>query len=219
MQKGHDVADRLRGEAAREHRARKALDVCSRHVVNPTLADGRRNMDALHRLAVLPVRRARALNCEASAQLVRDLVDGPWPLLDRRARAESLRFDQPTQASLRLAARETASLAAHARLANASVHAASVRGRPTPVIRAPLHVESPGPMGTFHAPQRTGLAITRPPAAKDCPRIVPVRVSEPLPRTTKAPGYQGFRVIGETGFEPATARPPAGCATRLRHSP
>src|SRR5205807_6157396 len=27
------------------------------------------------------------------------------------------------------------------------------------------------------------------------------------------------RLIGETGFEPATARPPAGCATRLRYSP
>jgi site-specific DNA recombinase len=26
-------------------------------------------------------------------------------------------------------------------------------------------------------------------------------------------------MVGETGFEPATARPPAGCATRLRHSP
>lgn len=26
-------------------------------------------------------------------------------------------------------------------------------------------------------------------------------------------------LIGETGFEPATARPPAECATRLRHSP
>jgi hypothetical protein len=25
--------------------------------------------------------------------------------------------------------------------------------------------------------------------------------------------------VGEAGFEPATARPPAGCATRLRHSP
>src|SRR3954466_12956418 len=25
--------------------------------------------------------------------------------------------------------------------------------------------------------------------------------------------------VGETGFEPATARPPAECATRLRHSP
>ena len=27
------------------------------------------------------------------------------------------------------------------------------------------------------------------------------------------------KLVGETGFEPATARPPAGCATRLRHSP
>src|SRR3954451_17288055 len=30
------------------------------------------------------------------------------------------------------------------------------------------------------------------------------------PRTAKAPDYQGVRSIGETGFEPATARPPAG---------
>src|SRR3954464_12543747 len=37
--------------------------------------------------------------------------------------------------------------------------------------------------------------------------------------TRKAPLLQGFRDIGETGFEPAAARPPAGCATRLRHSP
>ena len=35
----------------------------------------------------------------------------------------------------------------------------------------------------------------------------------------KNPLERGFRCIGETGFEPATARPPAGCATRLRHSP
>src|SRR6202043_1357209 len=31
--------------------------------------------------------------------------------------------------------------------------------------------------------------------------------------------FAGYLVVGETGFEPATARPPAGCATRLRHSP
>jgi hypothetical protein len=31
--------------------------------------------------------------------------------------------------------------------------------------------------------------------------------------------FQVILAIGETGFEPATARPPAGCATRLRHSP
>ena len=35
---------------------------------------------------------------------------------------------------------------------------------------------------------------------------------QPLPASSEAS-------IGETGFEPATARPPAGCATRLRHSP
>lgn len=29
----------------------------------------------------------------------------------------------------------------------------------------------------------------------------------------------GLSNIGETGFEPATARPPAGCATRLRYTP
>ena len=31
--------------------------------------------------------------------------------------------------------------------------------------------------------------------------------------------FAGLSLVGETGFEPATARPPAGCATRLRHSP
>src|SRR6478609_2965067 len=36
---------------------------------------------------------------------------------------------------------------------------------------------------------------------------------------TKTPRLAGLSLIGETGFEPATARPPAGCATRLRHSP
>jgi hypothetical protein len=38
-------------------------------------------------------------------------------------------------------------------------------------------------------------------------------------RTRKARVCGPFVGIGETGFEPATARPPAGCATRLRHSP
>ena len=37
------------------------------------------------------------------------------------------------------------------------------------------------------------------------------------PRSVSSP-FAGS-LIGETGFEPATARPPAGCATRLRHSP
>src|SRR5439155_18317260 len=28
-----------------------------------------------------------------------------------------------------------------------------------------------------------------------------------------------FKLVGATGFEPATFRPPAECATRLRHAP
>src|ERR1700722_16913493 len=38
-------------------------------------------------------------------------------------------------------------------------------------------------------------------------------------RPYKIANLQANLYIGETGFEPATARPPAGCATRLRHSP
>src|SRR3712207_8357639 len=37
--------------------------------------------------------------------------------------------------------------------------------------------------------------------------------------TAETPAQPGLPKVGETGFEPATARPPAGCATRLRHSP
>ena len=51
------------------------------------------------------------------------------------------------------------------------------------------------------------------------PRLIPVEVLYLLAKTLKTSDLQGFLVIGETGFEPATARPPAGCATRLRHSP
>jgi hypothetical protein len=42
------------------------------------------------------------------------------------------------------------------------------------------------------------------------PVCSPRAFGDPFPRTTKAPHYQGSRRIGETGFEPATARPPAG---------
>ena len=46
--------------------------------------------------------------------------------------------------------------------------------------------------------------------------VVPSVVPQREPRA-RFPGRL-FK-IGETGFEPATARPPAECATRLRHSP
>jgi hypothetical protein len=56
-------------------------------------------------------------------------------------------------------------------------------------------------------------------SAETCTPSVPRRAERFGPNNTKAPQTRGFHLIGETGFEPATARPPAGCATRLRHSP
>ena len=43
-------------------------------------------------------------------------------------------------------------------------------------------------------------------------------ICEARARLVRISSYLDF-LVGETGFEPATARPPAGCATRLRHSP
>src|ERR1700761_7889650 len=50
------------------------------------------------------------------------------------------------------------------------------------------------------------------------PKLDPNPKTGYLAKNHKPANLQAFR-IGETGFEPATARPPAGCATRLRHSP
>src|SRR5829696_3086297 len=50
------------------------------------------------------------------------------------------------------------------------------------------------------------------------PRLVPA-VRPISVRRQEKPRFAGLSLVGETGFEPATARPPAGCATRLRHSP
>src|SRR5215204_3343384 len=40
-----------------------------------------------------------------------------------------------------------------------------------------------------------------------------------LRRNRKPPHMRRFSEVGATGFEPATFRPPAECATRLRHAP
>src|SRR5215207_1520291 len=51
------------------------------------------------------------------------------------------------------------------------------------------------------------------------PRLFPVASDSSASDNTKGTPSRALLLIGETGFEPATARPPAGCATRLRHSP
>jgi hypothetical protein len=44
------------------------------------------------------------------------------------------------------------------------------------------------------------------------------RDGQPLRLMPKPASKAGFGGIGATGFEPATFRPPAECATRLRHA-
>ena len=54
--------------------------------------------------------------------------------------------------------------------------------------------------------------------AEIAPRSAPLHPVTPLRYLQEQCDLQRI-LVGETGFEPATARPPAGCATRLRHSP
>src|SRR5258707_7901358 len=54
---------------------------------------------------------------------------------------------------------------------------------------------------------------------RNCSPFVPRGINAQLPDGAVFGSKKPILVIGETGFEPATARPPAGCATRLRHSP
>ena len=51
------------------------------------------------------------------------------------------------------------------------------------------------------------------------PRHTPAQNPQDAAAAFNGHGSNKGQIVGETGFEPATARPPAGCATRLRHSP
>ena len=57
------------------------------------------------------------------------------------------------------------------------------------------------------------------PARRHDPPQSHLRANLRAPGPPQPPPASNDLRVGETGFEPATARPPAGCATRLRHSP
>src|SRR5215475_16114104 len=50
------------------------------------------------------------------------------------------------------------------------------------------------------------------------PRLLPRKEKRPLGRSIE-PAKFLRTLVGATGFEPATPRPPVWCATRLRHAP
>jgi hypothetical protein len=81
-----------------------------------------------------------------------------------------------------------------------------------------------GPNASLEMALTGGIFLTRMPAwetpSKEIdPQLIPSSSARATAAPSKSLDLQAFLVIGETGFEPATARPPAGCATRLRHSP
>lgn len=75
VQEGDDVADGLRCEAGVEHRRGDRLDVAAGHAVDGLGAKPRRDVHTLHRLAVLQVGLARALDGKPSAQRAGRLVE------------------------------------------------------------------------------------------------------------------------------------------------
>ncbi len=102
---------------------------------------------------------------------------------------------------------------------------------PAPPQQAPPHRHRPGPQGA--ADQAACRRPRHPRAGPEDRRADPPAHPRSKPRlpadwgklrclrcpATSVSDVAGHHNIGETGFEPATARPPAECATRLRHSP
>src|SRR5215211_8366299 len=70
----------------------------------------------------------------------------------------------------------------------------------------------------YGTPQASTSAAARP-LRQIGPQMDPVGGDRNASGQPKRPAKAHLFEVGETGFEPATARPPAGCATRLRHSP
>ncbi len=92
--------------------------------------------------------------------------------------------------------------------------------KPDPdAVSAPLPPESLAPVATPDGTSPT--AVLTPENEKGAPFGAPLSWGEieTSDRFFSVAGLNFFEMVGETGFEPATARPPAGCATRLRHSP
>jgi hypothetical protein len=79
---------------------------------------------------------------------------------------------------------------------------------------------SPGPRGVDVFLARTGRRRRLSPACRGSQqRLMPSGHLAQMICKIASCSFAATSSIGETGFEPATARPPAGCATRLRHSP
>ena len=126
MQERHRVPDRLRREPTCQESARESLDLLRGRGVDPALPESGRDVDALHRLAALPVRQPHPLDGEATAQGFGGLVDRSAALLRPGRRPGALRLDEHPGGAPGLGTGQAIGLA-RAHLAQAAVGVAPIR--------------------------------------------------------------------------------------------
>jgi hypothetical protein len=144
------------------------------------------------------------------------------PIVRRRRQLRALLLDELPERALRLPAREPVAQATRPHFLDPAVEAASVRLR-SGRNRPPLDVEGGRCRADASSPSPSRASGNSPLPGEWCNLWTPVgprrRCGADTVPSPKFRVCSAFSGIGETGFEPATARPPAGCATRLRHSP
>ncbi len=144
VQEAEDVPHRLGLQAGSEHPVGERLDVGGRDLRERPASERGREMDPLHRVAVLEIRLAGALQRELSAERLRRLVERDPRVLDGRARPLLLLILQDPEAPLGLDTGQAVGEARRAHGTDAPVQPPTVARPPAAVVRPMLLVESPG---------------------------------------------------------------------------
>ena len=196
VQERHHVAHRLRRRATGQHPARQPLDVLGRDRADLALAQHRRDVDALHRLDVLSVGLARALDRDPLPQPVGDLVDRED--LDHRVDRLACGFlplDAP-ESLLGLRASQPVRSASIADLVRFAVEVPPVSRAPAAVVATPLLVDA------GRTPEDASYESIAVACRNWTPFWTPIGPRRPKTahtRTGKGPALQGLSDIGETG--------------------
>jgi hypothetical protein len=142
MKKAEDVAHGLRAEAGSEHPVRERLNVGGRDLGERLASERGRQVDPLHRLAILEIGLARALQGQLATERLGSLVNGYASVLDRRPRPLLLLVLQDAEATLGLDAGESVGKARGADGPDSPVQALAV-ARPPAAVVGPVPLVEP----------------------------------------------------------------------------
>jgi len=151
-----------------------------------------------------------AFKLETFSDRVRSLVHGLWALYDGPSVLSGVGLHESPQSTLGLGAGEAILLPPRADFAELLVDKPPVVASPLFVVGPPLDVEMSASRRALHNDERVERAKLAPAVQKIFPVCFPSGSVRRLPEKTKGLSEQAFRRIGETGYEPATARPGTG---------